>query len=49
MLMTKLTLPYKLSTVNPEIFAKILFSWIALKDTLATLKIRDKGMIYLYQ
>ena len=28
-------------TVNPEIFAKILFSRIALKDILATFKIRD--------
>ena len=30
-------------------FAKILVSQIALKDMFAMLKIRDKGMIYLYQ
>ena len=36
-------------TVNPEIFARILFSPIALKDIFATLKIRYYGMIYLYQ
>ena len=30
-------------TVNPEIFARILFSRMALKDILATLKIRNKG------
>ena len=37
------------STVNPEVFARILFSQIALKDIFATLKIRDLGMVYLYQ
>ena len=37
------------NTVNPEIFARILFSRIALKDIFAALKISDKGMIYLYQ
>ena len=36
-------------TVNLEIFVIILFSRIALKHTFATLKIRDKGVIYLYQ
>ena len=36
-------------TVNSEIFAKILFSRIALKDIFATFKIRDQVMIYLYQ
>ena len=36
-------------TVNPEIFARILFSRIALKVIFAALQIRDKGMIYLYQ
>ena len=35
-------------TVNSEIFAIILFSRIALKDILATFKIRNLGMIYLY-
>ena len=35
--------------VNSEIFARILFSRIALKDIFATLKIRDLGMIYVYQ
>ena len=34
-------------TVNLEIFAIILFSWIALKDIFATFKIRDLDMIYL--
>ena len=34
-------------TVNPEIFARILFSRIALKDILATGKFRDYSMIYL--
>ena len=33
-------------TVNPEIFARILFSQMALKDIFATFKIRDQGMIY---
>ena len=37
------------NTVNSEIFARILFSRIALKHIFATLKIRDKGVIYLYQ
>ena len=37
------------TTVNSEIFARILFSRIALKGIFATLKIRDLGMIYLYQ
>ena len=36
-------------TVNQEIFAKILFSRIALKDIFSALKICDSGMIYLYQ
>ena len=36
-------------TVNPEIFERILFSRIALKDIFATPKIRDEGMFYLYQ
>ena len=36
-------------TVNSEIFARILFSQMASKDIFATLKICDKGMIYLYQ
>ena len=36
-------------TVNSEIFARILFSQIALKDIFATIKIRDFGMIYLHQ
>ena len=36
-------------TVNSEIFARILFSRMALKEVFATLKIRDLGMIYVYQ
>ena len=36
-------------TVNAEIFARILFSRIVLKDIFATLEIRDFGMIYVYQ
>ena len=36
-------------TVNSEIFARILFSQIASKDIFAKLKIRDFGMLYLYQ
>ena len=36
-------------TVNLEIFARILFSRIALKHMFSTLKICDKGVIYLYQ
>ena len=36
-------------TVNPEIFARILISRMALKDIFATFKIRDEGMIYQYQ
>ena len=31
-----------------EIFVRILFSPIALKDIFVTLEIRDLGMIYLY-
>ena len=38
----------KLTTVNPEIFARILFSRIALKDIFVTVKIHNKTMIYLY-
>ena len=34
-------------TVNSEIFARILFSQIALKCKFAMLKIWDKGVIYL--
>ena len=37
------------NTVNSEIFARILFSRIALKGIFATLKIRDLGILYLYQ
>ena len=37
------------TTVNSDIFARILFSQIALKDIFATLEIRDLGMIYVYQ
>ena len=37
------------NTVNSEIFARILFSPVALKHIFAMLKICDKGMIYLYQ
>ena len=37
------------STVNPEIFAIILLSRIALKDILASGKFRDYGLIYLCQ
>ena len=40
---------FNLTTVNSEIFAIILFSRKALKDIFATLKISNKGMIYLYQ
>ena len=36
-------------TVNSEIFARVLFSRIALKDIFAKLQIRDFGMIKLYQ
>ena len=36
-------------TVNLEIFERILFSWIALKDIFATLKIPNWSMVYLYQ
>ena len=35
--------------VNSEIFARILFSQIVLKDILATLKLRDFDMIYLHK
>ena len=38
-----------LSTVDSEIFARTLFSRITLKGIFVTLKIRDLGMIYLYQ
>ena len=38
-----------LITVNSEIFARILFSRIAPKDTFATNKNREHGMINLYQ
>ena len=40
---------HRLITVNSEIFARILISRITLKDTFATLKIRDFRMIYLHQ
>ena len=36
-------------TVSSEIFAKILISRIVLKHIFATLKICDKGVIYLFQ
>ena len=36
-------------TVNSEIFARVLISQIALKHIFATLKIHDKGVLYLYQ
>ena len=36
-------------TVNSEIFARVLFSRIALKHIFATLEIRDNSVIYLYQ
>ena len=36
-------------TVNSEIFVRILFSRIALKDISALLKFRDLSMICLYQ
>ena len=36
-------------TVSSEIFARILFSRIVLKHIFAMFKIRDKGVIYLYQ
>ena len=36
-------------TVNLEIFARILFSRIALKGIFAILEICDMGLIYLYQ
>ena len=39
----------KTVTVNSEIFARIYFSQIALKDIFAMRKNRDWGMIYLYQ
>ena len=38
-----------LLTVNSEIFARISFSRIALKEIFATLKFCYWGMIYLYQ
>ena len=37
------------NTVNSEIFARILFSRIALKGIFVTLGIRDLGMVYIYQ
>ena len=37
------------NTVNPEIFARILFFGIGLKDIFVTLKNHDWNMIYLYQ
>ena len=37
------------NTVYSEIFARILFSRIALKYIFETVKIRDQGLIYLYQ
>ena len=37
------------STVNLEIFMRILFLRIALKDIFATLDIRDLCMVYVYQ
>ena len=37
------------NTVDSEIFSRILLSLIVLKDIFATLKILNKGMIYLYQ
>ena len=36
-------------TVNSEIFARILFSIVALKHIFAMSKMRDKGVIYLCQ
>ena len=36
-------------TINSEIFARILFSRIMLKDMFAMLKIRDWSIIYLHQ
>ena len=36
------------STVNSEIFARILFSRIALKHIFVMSKISDKGVVYLY-
>ena len=36
-------------TVNPENFARLLFSRMALKDIFATFKIRDLAKIYQYQ
>ena len=38
-----------ITTVNLEIFVRILFSRIALKDIFATLNIRNWSMIFLYQ
>ena len=38
-----------IDTVNPEFFVRILFSRILLKDIFVTFKIRDFGIIYLYQ
>ena len=36
-------------TVNSEIFARILFLRIAFKTHIFDIKIREKGVIYLYQ
>ena len=40
---------YVKGTVNLDIFARILFSQIALKDIFVALNIHELGMIYLYQ
>ena len=40
---------HEIDTVNPEMFARILFLRMALKDIFATFKIRDHGMIYQYR
>ena len=37
------------TTVNSEIFGRILFLRIALKDIFATFKNRDQGVVYIYQ
>ena len=36
-------------TANSKIFARILFSPIALKDIFATLEKRDLGVVYVYK
>ena len=38
---------FEKNSANSEMFEKLLFSQITLKDTFATSKIRDYGMIYL--